>query len=96
VTDEDTLKELVHDLEEAGCKVKLHRKRRIDEGKVLTNRQMMIVKNALEMGYFDYPRRVTGRELARRLNISQSTLYEALQDSQKKVLEVFLLRGKFD
>jgi len=46
------------------------------------------------MGYFDYPRGVTGRELARRLDISQSTLYETLQNSQRKLVEAYLIRRR--
>jgi len=95
VTDERTLNGLVRDLEDAECKVKLSRKRRIDDRRILTDRQRLVIEHALEMGYFDYPRRVTGRELARRLKISQSTLYETLQDSEKKIIEAFLLRSTF-
>lgn len=94
VMDEIALRKVIEDLVREGCKVKLVRKSRINEAKLLTARQETIVEKALEMGYFDYPRRVTGRELARRLNISQSTLYETLQDSQRKVLEVYMLRRR--
>ncbi|NLK25203.1 MAG: hypothetical protein GX307_01325 [Euryarchaeota archaeon] len=94
VTEEPTLRSLVQDLEEAGCKVSLRRKRQINDFNILTKRQEMVVEKALEMGYFDYPRGVTGRELARRLDISQSTLYETLQNSQRKLVEAYLIRRR--
>ncbi len=94
VVDEVMLRKVVQDLEKEGCKVKLVRKSKVNEAKLLTGRQEVVIEKALEMGYFDYPRRVTGRELARRLNITQSTLYETLQDSQRKILEVYMLRRR--
>ncbi len=94
VTDEITLKGLVGDLKKSGCKVELIRKRQIKESAILTNKQEKIIASALEMGYFDYPRGVTGRELARRLRITQSTLYETLQASQKKLAELYLMRKR--
>jgi len=94
VSDEAVLKEVVRDLQTAGCKVSLKRKRRVNDFTILTKRQERTVEKALEMGYFDYPRGVTGRELARRLNISQSTLYETLQNAQRKLVETYLLRRR--
>ena len=93
-TDEQVLRELVKDLKAAGAKVSLSRKHRINDFNLLTRRQESILNKALEMGYFDYPRGITGRELAKRLDISQSTLYETLQNTQRKLVETYLLRKR--
>ncbi len=93
-TDESVLQELVTDLEEAGAKISLRKKRQINDFNLLTRRQESVLEKALEMGYFDYPRGVTGRELAKRLGISQSTLYETLQNAQRKMVETYLLRKR--
>lgn len=92
--DEADLRGLVSDLKEAGCIVSLRRKRQINDFNILTKRQERVMEKALEMGYYDYPRRVTGRELAKRIGISQSTLYETLQSSQRKLAETYLLRKR--
>ncbi|NLI73315.1 MAG: hypothetical protein GX369_00875 [Euryarchaeota archaeon] len=95
-TDEEVLRKLVEDLEEAGAKVSLSRKLQVNDLSLLTRRQEEVLENALEMGYFDYPRGVTGRELAKRLSINQSTLYEILQNAQKKLAETYLLRKRMN
>ncbi|KQM12550.1 hypothetical protein AOA80_01220 [Methanomassiliicoccales archaeon RumEn M1] len=93
-TDEKDLRELVDDLKAAGAKVSLSKKRHINDFNLLTRRQESVLNKALEMGYFDYPRGITGRELAKRLGISQSTLYETLQNAQRKLVETYLLRKR--
>ncbi|HHT76057.1 MAG TPA: helix-turn-helix domain-containing protein [Methanomassiliicoccaceae archaeon] len=95
-TDEAVLRDLVDDLREAGSKVSLQRKRQIGDFNLLTKRQEMILEKALEMGYYDYPRGVTGRELAKRLGISQSTLYETLQNAQRKLAETYFLKKRMN
>lgn len=92
VTDESVLRDLINDLEKAACEVKLLKKRQINESAALTKRQEWVIEKAKEMGYFDYPRKVTGRDLARRLGMAQSTMYEILQGAQKKLIEMYLLR----
>ena len=93
-TDEKVLRGLVRDLKAAGAKVSLKKKRQINDFNLLTKRQESVLDKALELGYFDYPRGVTGRELAKRLGISQSTLYETLQNAQRKLVETYLLRKR--
>jgi predicted DNA binding protein len=52
----------------------------------LTVRQEQVLVAALESGYFDYPRKVRLSELAKRLNISPSTLDEVLRRAERNVL----------
>jgi predicted DNA binding protein len=53
----------------------------------LTERQMKTLRTAVEMGYFDTPRRASVKDVARRLNVSASTAVEHLRKAEKKVLE---------
>jgi len=94
LTEEAVLKDLISDLREAGCEVILKKKRRRNDVRLLSHRQEQIIEKALEMGYFDYPRGISGRELARSLNISQSTLYEVLQNAERKLVESYFLRRR--
>ena len=53
----------------------------------LTERQMNTLKAAVEMGYFDTPRRASIKDVAGKLNVSPSTAVEHLRKAEKKVLE---------
>ncbi len=53
----------------------------------LTDRQMKTLKTAVEMGYFDTPRRASIKDVAGRLAVSPSTAVEHLRKAEKKVLE---------
>lgn len=52
----------------------------------VTGRQRELVKLALDQGYYDYPRRVSVKELAERSNMAPSTLAEILRRAQKNIL----------
>jgi predicted DNA binding protein len=56
----------------------------------LTTRQLAILKSAMEMGLYDFPRRITQDELATRIGITPSTLTEILRRAEKKILGDFL------
>lgn len=59
----------------------------------LTARQLMVTRFAMEMGLYDYPRRITQDELATRLGIKPSTLSEILRRAEKRILGQFLREG---
>jgi predicted DNA binding protein len=52
----------------------------------LSGKQLHIVKTALENGYFDCPRLIDSRELAKKVGMAQSTLLEHLRKAQFKIL----------
>ena len=89
-----TLRAIVMDLTEVGCQVELVKKRRAESADRLTDKQLMVVRKALELGYFDHPRRITVRELARRLKIAPSTLSETLRRAGRKMAEFYLRKGQ--
>jgi predicted DNA binding protein len=62
----------------------------ISEDSPLTEKQFRVLKSAMELGLFDYPRRITQDELAARLSISSGTLNEILRRAEKKILGGFL------
>jgi len=77
-------------LKELGCKVEVIRLTSLEEDEVVTPRQEEVVRKAFELGYFDFPKRITIRELARRLQISSSTLGEILQRAERNIIEGYL------
>ncbi len=62
--------------------------------KILTDTQEYILSIALEMGYFDYPHKITLKELSKILNISSSTLNEILRRAIKKIVSHYLSTSK--
>lgn len=52
----------------------------------LTSRQERILKTAIELGFYDFPRKVSNEELAAKLGIKPSTLSEIVRRAEKKVV----------
>ena len=59
----------------------------------LTTRQLGILRSAMEMGFYDFPRRTSLTELAGRIGIKPSTLSEILRAAEKNILGSFLSEG---
>lgn len=91
---EETLSSLIHNLQEIGSEVRLVSKHEAESGFLLTRRQEFVLKRALELGYYDYPSRITARELSIVLRIAPSTLSEILRRSEHKLLVFHLKRIK--
>lgn len=83
---DNALTNLVHRLEDYGCLVELKSKSRLTRKDLLTKRQEEIIRTAFEMGYYDFPKKVTIKKLAKIFNISSSTLNEILQRGEKKII----------
>jgi predicted DNA binding protein len=56
----------------------------------LTDRQAAALSAAVEMGYFDTPRKASVEDVAGKLGVSPSTAVEHLRKAEKKVLESYL------
>src|SRR3990170_3590706 len=82
--DRESLRRLVSRLERNGYAVKLLRPASVRESVPLTRRQEEILAAALELGYFDYPKRIRLGDLARRLGVSKSTVSQVLRKAQTK------------
>jgi len=59
----------------------------------LTSRQLGILRSAMEMGFYDFPRRISLTELAGKIGIKPSTLSEILRAAEKNILGSFLSEG---
>lgn len=56
----------------------------------LTPRQQQVLRAAVEMGYFENPKRVRLHDLGKLLGMDKSTVSEVLRRAQKRVLETAL------
>ena len=86
VTDKKALQSLINGLEGVRADPKLVRLVEMIDTDALTQRQEQITRMAFEKGYFDFPRKVGLRELARSFNISTSTLSEILRKGQRRIM----------
>ena len=53
---------------------------------VLTEKQLEVLKLAHARGFFDHPRRITSRELSKKLGIAHTTLLTHIRKSQDRIL----------
>lgn len=60
-----------------------------DPAGLLTDRQREVLDVALEMGYYDVPRRATHGDIADRIGLSVGTVSEHLQKIEARVFETF-------
>ena len=86
VSDKSVLKEIFDRLKEKGVNADLVKLTKIDDKESLTERQDKITQVAFDRGYFDYPKRISLRELARMFDVSPSTLSEILRKGQRKIV----------
>jgi predicted DNA binding protein len=54
--------------------------------KRMTSRQEKVLRSALELGYYEYPKRINTEELANILKIRSSTLSEILRRAEKNIV----------
>ncbi|MBI0582686.1 MAG: helix-turn-helix domain-containing protein [Methanomassiliicoccus sp.] len=86
VTQKSALQELIDNLSKINARPKLVKLTEISDTDELTMRQEQITRMAFERGYFDFPRRIGLRELAKMFGISTSTLSEILRKGQRRIM----------
>ncbi|MEM1569864.1 MAG: helix-turn-helix domain-containing protein [Candidatus Bathyarchaeia archaeon] len=84
------VQDIVSTLEELGFEPKILGVERFrGRGLVLTEKQEMALRMALEMGFFDYPKKSTISDISRKLGISSSTLSERMRRGIRRLLEYY-------
>jgi len=77
--------------DEMGLEYELERVRqRVDPIRLLTDRQQELLLAAVELGYYDVPRRSTLTEVAGHVGIAKSTCSETLQRVERTVVREFV------
>jgi hypothetical protein len=61
----------------------------------LTERQLEVLRTAIDGGFYDWPRAKSGQEIADELDIAQPTFHNHLRTAERKVFE-YLYREMFD
>lgn len=89
VPDENTVSGFLDRLEADGVRFELLKKRALSRRSDITARQEFVVKTALELGFFDYPKKVNLEGLSKRLNVSYVTLAEILRRAEKNIISSY-------
>lgn len=79
------LRDLVKKAQDLGCAVRIEKMTILRTASELTLAQEKLLQMALDLGYFDIPKRITLDKLARRLEISKTTLDMMLKRAQRKL-----------
>jgi predicted DNA binding protein len=81
------LKEILRKIKNSGLVADVVGFRRLSTSHTLTKRQREILEIAYLKGFFDVPRKVSLKALAKELGISGSSLMESLRRAQGRLLE---------
>lgn len=85
----ECLRQLMSKLEKTNASPKLVKMKKMTKEEMLTDSQEKIVKMAYQRGYYDFPKRIGVKELAKIFGISPATLSEILRRGQKKIIESY-------
>jgi predicted DNA binding protein len=84
----DAFQEIVSELDAKGYKPRVRRVENYkSSGKILTDKQELVLWHALKAGFFEYPRKINSIELSKRLGIVPSTLSEITRRGFRRLLE---------
>jgi len=84
----NTVNQLIDSLLSRGIEVKVLGLTSAIGSRSVTARQEEVVRKALEMGYYDYPRRIRQKDLAKACGVSSSTLAELLRRAEHNIVKV--------
>ncbi len=89
VPDEKTITDFLLRLQKDGVRYQLLKKLNLTRRKDITARQEFVVHTALELGYFDYPKKINLEGLSFKLNVSYVTLAEILRRAEKNIISAY-------
>jgi hypothetical protein len=90
--DMDKLENLRKNLDKAGMPNKIISIRDYRNTANLSVDQDRVLRTAMDMGYFNFPKSVGVRELAKRLGVSTAYISYTLRSAQKKTIELYFKR----
>lgn len=61
--------------------------------RVLTSKQERVLKSALELGYYEYPKRISTEELSKSVGLAPSTVSEILRRAEKRIISGYFDRS---
>jgi len=59
---------------------------KMTQERALTSKQERVLKSALEMGYYEFPKRISTEELSKALGLAPSTISEILRRAERRII----------
>ncbi|MFH1127593.1 MAG: helix-turn-helix domain-containing protein [archaeon] len=81
------IRNALDEIKEFGDFELLYVKRSTFDGFNMSSQQEMVLKSAVALGYYRWPRGISAKELARRLGLSKATVLEHLRKAEIKVID---------
>ncbi len=91
---ESILSDLVGRLDKKNIYYKIIKKKIMGEKGDITARQEYIVRMALELGFFEFPKKINLEELSERINISSTTLSEIIRRGSKHIISMYFTKSR--
>ncbi len=88
------ISDFVGRLEEMGIGSSVSYMRSVDVDDILTEKQRVLVEKAVEMGYYDTPRRCSLTELADEVGVAKSTCSDTLHRAEENIMNEFMGAGE--
>jgi predicted DNA binding protein len=86
---EGSLPKLIKSLSTKGVGVDIRKISKIGDRNEVTAKQESVIKIAMEKGYFDYPRRIKLRELAKLCNMTTATVDEIVKRGERNIIRSY-------
>ena len=81
-------------LHDKGILYKISEIAKMTPEEALTSKQERVLKSALELGYYDFPKRISTEELSKALNLAPSTISEILRRAERRVITGYFKSAK--
>ena len=82
----DAIPKFLQTLHSNGIEYKISEISKLSPKRALTPKQERVLKSALELGYYDYPKRVSTEKLAKDLGVAPSTVVEILRRAERRII----------
>lgn len=86
---EKKLDDLSKNLDELGMEYNIVDVTKFQNWETLTPKEEIVLSNALEGGYYDFPKRIGVRDLAKKLDVSTAYISYTLRSGQKKAIQKY-------
>jgi predicted DNA binding protein len=85
----DAIPQFLQTLHSKGVEYKISDISRLAPKRALTAKQEKVLKSALELGYYDFPKRISTEELAKIVGGAPSTITEILRRAERRIISGF-------
>ncbi|MFI5421180.1 MAG: helix-turn-helix domain-containing protein [Nitrososphaerales archaeon] len=82
----DGIPGFLQSLHDKGILYKISEIAKMTPERALTSKQERVLKSALELGYYDFPKRISTEDLSRTLHLAPSTISEILRRAERRII----------